>query len=496
MCGIMGITRGGAAQSVAPLLKLLAHRGPDGRGVWQNAHHTFGHTRLSIIDLDGGSQPMTDAGGRMHVTFNGEIYNYRQLRQSLGGEGAFRTHSDTETILGLAGTSDLPERWVRKLDGMFAFALADGPELMLARDPLGVKPLYVGEINGATAFASELKVLAGQAKSISEFPPGHVFHARRGLRPYWRLEPSAKDVQDVDEAKAGLRRRLEAAVRKRLIADVPVGVFLSGGLDSSLIAALARRHKEPLNTFAVGTSDSEDRLLARQVAQFLGTRHHERLYEIDEAVEILPEVIYHLESFDCALVRSAIPNYFLAKLASERVKVALSGEGADELFAGYDYLRALDMAALDEELLSITRALHNTNLQRCDRMSMAHGLEVRVPFLDDLRVVEYAFRIPTNLKQYGPERIEKWILRMVAQDILPPNIAWRKKQKFAAGSGLGERMAEFAQRQISDSQFRREREIADGQFVRSKEELLYYRIFKQMYPQKDLLPLVGRSRSV
>lgn len=494
MCGIMGITRGGSAECITSLLKMLSHRGPDGHGVWQDGRHTFGHTRLSIIDLDGGRQPMTDAGGRMHITFNGEIYNYRQLRLAMG-EAKFRTHSDTEAILGLARTPDLPEYWVKNLDGMFAFALVNGTELMLARDPLGIKPLYIGQIDGAMAFASELKVLAGRATNISEFPAGHVFHARRGLKRYYHLKPREKDVQDAEIAKAGIRQRLEDAVRKRLIADVPVGVFLSGGLDSSMIAALARLHKDPLETFSVGTEDSSDRPLAQQVSQSLGTRHHERIYDIREAIEALPEIIYHLESFDCSLVRNAIPNYFLAKLASQHVKVSLSGEGADELFAGYEYLKAIAPEALDEELLNITLALHNTNLQRCDRMSMAHGLEVRVPFLD-VQVVDYAFRIPIGLKQYGPERSEKWILRKVAQDILPENIAWRKKIKFAAGAGLGDKMADYAQSQISDSDFQHEREIADGQFLRSKEELFYYRIFKQMYPQDELIPLVGRSRSV
>ncbi|MFB3890841.1 MAG: asparagine synthase B [Phycisphaerae bacterium] len=495
MCGILGVSRGREARTVAPLLKLLEHRGPDGKGLWHDDHHTFGHTRLSIIDLEGGGQPMSGADGRMHVTFNGEIYNYQQLRQAMG-EGVFRTHSDTEAILGLAQTGSLPEVWVRKLDGMFAFALADGADLMLARDPLGIKPLYIGQVKGAMAFASELKALVGRASHISEFPPGHVFHVKSGLKCYWRLERAAKDIQDAREAKAGLRERLERAVRTRLIADVPVGVFLSGGLDSSLIAALARRHKHPLDTFSVGTEGSPDRLLAWQVAAFLGTRHHERVYDIEEAIEALPEVIYHLESFDCALVRSAVPNFFLAKLASQHVKVSLSGEGADELFAGYEYLKDIPADALDAELLNITSALHNTNLQRCDRMSMAHGLEVRVPFLDDLEVVQYAFRIPARLKRYGTEGIEKWILRMVAQDVLPENIAWRKKMKFAAGAGLGDKLAVFADKQISDGDFRRQREIADGTFLGSKEELLYYRIFRQMYPRDELIPLVGRSRSV
>jgi asparagine synthase (glutamine-hydrolysing) len=293
----------------------------------------------------------------------------------------------------------------------------------------------------------------------------------------------------------GILQRLDTAVRKRLVSDVPLGVFLSGGLDSSLIATLACRYKTPLDTFYVGTADSSDRAPARIMASFLKTRHHERDFTIEEALDALPEVIYSLESFDCALVRSAIPNYFLAKLAREHVKVALSGEGADELFAGYEYLKHLDRNALGPELSYITGALHNTNLQRCDRMSMAHSLEVRVPFLD-VAMVDYAFKIPLSFKQHGPERSEKWILRKVAERLLPLEIAWRKKTKFAAGSGLGSKLAEWAEHEISDQEFTRRREIAEGVFLRSKEELLYYRAFRTHYPNDELLPLIGRSRSL
>jgi len=206
-------------------------------------------------------------------------------------------------------------------------------------------------------------------------------------------------------------------------------------------------------------------------------------------------VIYFLESFDCALVRSAIPNYFLARLASRHVKVALSGEGADECFAGYHYLKQFDSGALQQELTDITNALHNTNLQRCDRMSMAHGLEVRVPFLD-VRMTDYASRVDPKLKLHGPEQTEKWVLRKVAEDLLPAETVWRRKEKFAIGAGLGDRLARQAEERIGDEEFARERELADGERLRSKEELLYYRIFREQYPAERLLSLVGRSRSV
>ncbi|MBI4531561.1 MAG: asparagine synthase B [Candidatus Latescibacteria bacterium] len=492
MCGIAGILYGHDIRTVEKMITTLRHRGPDGHGLWHDAHCVLGHTRLSIIDLEGGAQPMSDPEGRSHIVFNGEIYNYRDLRAQIG-EDRFCTQSDTEVILHLYRED--PIRHVERLDGMFAYAIVKDGEITLARDPLGIKPLYIGWHNGSLAFASEIKALLKTCDTVKEFPPGYVYSSRTGLKRHYHLNPRSPNVSDIEAAKRGITERLQEAVRKRLIADVPVGVFLSGGLDSSLIAAFARRHKDPLDSFSVGTEDSPDRECAWHVAEFLGTRHHEYIYTIEKAIEALPEVIYYLESFDCSLVRSAIPNFFLAKLASHDVKVALSGEGSDELFAGYDYLKGIAPDVLQDELLYITCALHNTNLQRCDRMSMAHGLEVRVPFLD-VKLVDYAFRIPVGLKLPAQSKTEKWILRKVAEEVLPEEIVWRRKSKFAVGAGLGDKLAQFAEEQIGDAEFAHEREIGDGLFLRSKEELLYYRIFSEQYPVDKFLPLIGRSRSV
>jgi asparagine synthase (glutamine-hydrolysing) len=494
MCGIAGIANAADERVVREMLGTLRHRGPDDTGYHQDDHHALAHARLSIIDLGGGKQPMSDAAGRNHVVFNGEIYNYQDLRDELG-DGQFRTNSDTEVLLHLAHSEDEPREWVARLDGMFAFALAQDDGLTLARDPLGIKPLYVGVREGALVFGSEIKAMLVACDEVDEFPPGHIYTPDGGMQRYYELEGGAESVTTVGEAQRGIRTRIEAAVRKRLLADVPVGVFLSGGLDSSLIAALARRYKDPLDSFAVGTEDSEDLLRSRRVAEYLGTRHHERTYTLEEALAVLPEVIYYLESFDCALVRSAIPNYLLAKLASEHVTVALSGEGADELFAGYSYLKGIEPRLLQDELLHITRALHNTNLQRCDRMSMAHGLEVRVPFLD-IDLVSYAFGMDTKLKLHGDEQTEKWILRRVAQELLPDDTAWRRKAKFAVGAGLSDALGRYADREISDEDFAREKDVAEGVELRSKEELLYYRVFRDQYPADALLPPVGRSRSI
>ncbi len=494
MCGIVGVVKPDESRTVQEMLELLRHRGPDDAAICRDDHACLGHARLSIIDLSGGRQPMSDERAGRHVVFNGEIYNYRELRSELG-EGRFRTDSDTEVLLRLAGGESAPADWVSRLDGMFAFAVVEGDDVILARDPLGIKPLYIGRRDGALVFGSEIKAMLVACDEVSEFPAGHVYTSEGGLRPYFDLEPPSETVTEAQRAQQGVRSRLEEAVRKRMLADVPVGVFLSGGLDSSLIAAFASRYKRPLDSFAVGTEDSEDLERAREVAAFLGTRHHEYVYTLQEAIEALPEVIYHLESFDCALVRSAVPNYFLSRLARQHVKVALAGEGADELFAGYEYLKAIARDSLQDELHEITLALHNTNLQRCDRMSMAHGLEVRVPFLD-VEMVRYAFRVHRDLKQRGEARTEKWILRRVAEDLLPSDIVWRRKEKFAIGSGLGDNLARFAETQISDEEFMRAREVDEGITLRSKEELFYYRIFREQYPAEHLAPLVGRSRSV
>ena len=495
MCGIAGITKTREIETVSSMLRDLAHRGPDSQGVTCAGDACLGHRRLSIIDLDGGYQPMYDGSGENCIAYNGEIYNFQELKSSLD-RSVFRTNSDTEVIVEMSRSAQSPKEWLPRLDGMFAFAIAHSEGLLLARDPLGIKPLYLGRRGKRLAFASEIKALRKVAHDITEFPPGHFFTTSGGIQPYFDFAPGPADLLNAERAVNLLLEKLDHAVRTRLIADVPVGVFLSGGLDSSLIAALARRYKDPLDTFAVGMSGSEDLEAARLMARFLGTRHHESLFSLDEAIRALPEVIYHLESFDRSLVRSAIANYFLAKLASEHVKVSLSGEGADELFAGYDYLRSFDEESLERELREITLNLHNTNLQRCDRMSMAHSLEVRVPLLDDLEMVKLAFRIPLWLKLTPRDKMAKWILRRAAEKILPHSVAWRPKRKFADGAGLGAKLAGYAELVFSDQEFSRQRKACDQVELKSKEELMYYRLFKENYPNRELIPLVGRSRSL
>jgi asparagine synthase (glutamine-hydrolysing) len=352
-------------------------------------------------------------------------------------------------------------------------------------------------------FASEIKALLPFTNEIEEFPPGYSWHSTSGFRQYYRLE-ALRPVTLSNEPKADsaalaqVRSVLLKAVTKRMIADdnVPVGISLSGGLDSSIIAALARFTKEHIDTFAVGMVEGEDLPASHEMAKHLGTRHHTYVYGFDEMVKALPEIIYYLESFDAALVRSAIPNYFLARLASDHVKVILTGEGADELFAGYEYLKPIQNArVLQNELWTITNNLHNTNLQRTDRMTMAHSIEGRVPFLDR-SMVETAFKLPPEWKMQPHGTPEKELLRRSFTDLLPEAIAWRPKQKFSQGTGSANLMSEYAHENISDHSYAEERTTSAGMELRSKEELMYYRIFRAQYGDRIPQEVIGRTRSI
>ncbi len=494
MCGIAGIMGTPVkGNDLDLMLAKLEHRGPDDRARCVHNDAKLGHARLSIIDVEGGRQPLFNEDGTVCIVFNGEIYNHRALRSYLEPRHDFKTQTDTEVILHLY--EELGEKCLALLDGMFAFAITDSNRgLFLARDPLGIKPLYTSRQDDCIYFASEIKAMQDVVRDYEEFPAGHYYLTENGLQRYFDLPWKKPETAAAEDAVRQIRCLLERAVVKRLMSDVPLGVFLSGGLDSSIIAAIAAKHIPDLKTFSVGTIDSEDRAYAEMCSDFLGTDHYERIYTIDDMLAALPNVIYYLESYDVALVRSAVPNYFLAKLASEYVKVVLSGEGADELFSGYHYLKEIDCSDLYDELARITSALHNTNLQRCDRMSMAHGLEARVPFLD-VDVVRFAFRLPCDLK-LGPDNTEKWILRQSFKDCLPKEIIGRKKIKFSKGCGSNLALAAVAEDNISDTQFARYSRLPDGSTLQNKEELMYYRIFKELFPSDSARKVIGHSRSL
>jgi asparagine synthase (glutamine-hydrolysing) len=316
------------------------------------------------------------------------------------------------------------EEAVSRLDGMFAFVLYDGKDILVARNPLGIKPLYQGQKDGLLFFASEFKVLEGVVDNIQEFPSGHYYYSKKGLVQYYYLPEVTEWKDNVDEITKMLRGILSKAVKKRWMSDVPLGCFLSGGIDSSLISAISKQQFNHLDTFTVGLEGAGTDLgYARKVGDFLGTDHHEYIYTRDEVLEVLPDVIYHLESFDPPLVRSAIPTYFVSRLAKDYVKVILTGEGSDEVFAGYHYIKRFkNMEDVHNETTRILTGLHNMNLQRVDRATMAHSIEGRVPFLD-IDFVEFTMSIDPKLKLAGEEsRIEKCLLRQAFTGYLPDEV--------------------------------------------------------------------------
>lgn len=495
MCGIAG-SWGGLTESseIEMMLKKLFHRGPDAHGLLICEDGGLGHQRLSIMDPAGGDQPLYNEDRKCAIVANGEIYNFPQLRQKLAADHRFCTSSDSEAILHLY--EDVGgEEAVRQLDGMFAFAIADQDKLFAARDAIGIKPLYYSEDHGRFWLASELKALAGQVDNIKEFPPGSVYHSDTGFQTFYEVPDIMPGNRSAEYYLKRIRETLESCVNKRLMSDVPLGAFLSGGLDSSLIVALARRSLgRPLHTFSVGLENSGDIMAARRLAEYLDTIHHEYILTIEEIMEKLPEIIYHLESFDRDLVRSAIPCYFTSRLAAQEVKVILTGEGADELFAGYDYYKDIDDLdqVLHNELRRSVSSLHNINLQRVDRLTMAHSLEGRVPFLD-IEMIKLAQEVPAKFKLKGDPPMEKWILRQAFEDLLPPDILWRQKKQFDEGSGTVDLLDEALKGTVSNEEAQaRQKEYPEAK-LRCPEECFYHKLFMQVFDRPEpILKNVGR----
>jgi asparagine synthase (glutamine-hydrolysing) len=496
MCGIAGVYQAQTKRPVQRMMARIKHRGPDGDGISLTENATLGHARLAILDVAGGAQPLHR--GQAWISFNGEIYNHQDLRRRYLPDEPFQTRTDTETVLRLY--LRLGPECIELLDGMFAFAIAAGGELFLARDPIGIKPLYTGEKDGKLYFASEVKALSQVTDDVREFPAGHWFHSQEGLHQYYALKETldGEVSPDVGTVLENIRQVLGEAVRKRLMSDVPLGISLSGGLDSSIVSMLASRDVQGLHSFAVGVEGGEDLEAARLMSDFLGTQHHEFLYTEQDMLGILPEVVYYLESFDPALVRSAIPNYFLAKMASDYVKVLLTGEGADELFVGYAYLgRYQQPEALQQELVRITGALHNINLQRGDRMSMAHGLEARVPFLD-VKSIALALSFPAEWKVHQKGRPAKGLLRRAFEGQLPDEIVHRIKMEFSKGAGSWDILSQYADKKISDKRFTKEKSRLQrewGYTLPNKEGLFYYDMLHQHYHDEWIMPTIGHSRN-
>lgn len=501
MCGIAGCVGTPDTETVNRMLDALGHRGPDDRGIHPRENLVFGHTRLSIVDVAKGHQPILANGGSTGIICNGEIYNFRRLKKSLRPRHSFGTDSDTEVILRLYQEKG-PE-CVKELDGMFAFALFDGDAFLMARDPIGIKPLYYGYRQGALYFTSELgaMTLAG-VDEVHEFPAGHYYTPESGFVRYYDIPPIEDHLlTDIEPVCRRIRETFVRAVKKRLLADpeVPVGSFCSGGLDSSLVAAIAAEEIPNLHTFVVGMKDasgdvSDDVKAAKIAAAHIGSTHHELLFTEAEYHEALPLVIQKLETYDPSLVRCAVPCYFTCKLAARYVTVVLTGEGADELFTGYHYMKHFPFDQLNLEARRCIGNLHNINLQRADRMGMHFSLELRVPFLD-VDMIDLSMKIPPELKirEHNGAKIEKWILRMAFQDTdyLPDDILWRYKVQYTQGAGcesLGEQMAEAA---MSDEEYLRIRAENPEAVINSKEAAYYFKIFREFHPQDSILGSIG-----
>ena len=492
MCGIAGIWGSADRGLVEQLMDGIVHRGPDGSGTHVQTSGVLGHRRLAIMDPVGGAQPIYDEDRARAIVANGEIYNFPTLRAGLVDRHAFATMSDTEAVLHLFEECgpDTPGM----LKGMFAFAICDDEHLFLARDPIGIKPLYYGrgvDSDGmpVLAFASEMKPLADWVEELHEFPPGTWFDSRVGFTRYYEVPAAAPVQRTVAEHVAVVRQGVEDAVASHMMSDVPVGAFLSGGLDSSVIAAIARKHVVDLHTFSVGVAGSPDIAAARRVADHIGSIHHEYVMTASEVIEKLPEIVNALESFDQDLVRSAIPTYFCSRMAADHVKVILTGEGADELFAGYAYQKDVrDPATLNRELRRSVTTLHNINLQRCDRLTMLHSIEGRVPFLDT-DFIAMALSVPTELKlatMADGAVVEKWVLRTACADLLPDDIVWRSKEQFDEGTGTVDLLAGALVPLLADIDLDAYR-AATKEPVRSVEEALYHRMLCEGLPRPDLI---------
>lgn len=501
MCGIVADYGAPDVPDAERRLARIAHRGPDGRGtVLVGDDAWLGHRRLAIVDLEGGDQPLVGRGD-LWMVGNGEIYNHEEVRRDLGA-ARFSTRSDNEVALHLIDAHG-PEG-LGRLEGMYAFVAAGhGGRFVAARDPVGIKPLYWARRSGRVRFASEMSAFAPEwLPHVRPFPPGCFWTPQGGVTRFAHAvggrartrapEPAAGPDATVLDA---LRAMIVEAVGSQMMGDVPVGVFLSGGLDSSLVAAIAARWCRErgirLQTFAVGLADSPDLEAARAAARALGTVHRERVYTADEAEAALGDVVRSIESFEPSLVRSAVPNYMLSAMAAEHVKVVLTGEGADEIFAGYRHLRRHRRPAdLHDELVRMVEGLHNLNLQRCDRVTMAHGLEARVPFLDR-RVIGHVLSLPADWKLTGPGRPEKDMLRRAFAGWLPDQLLWRTKAEFGDGSGAADALRARVSARVTEGDLRRERNLVDPP-IRTREELAYHRIFREHLPGLRADRVVGR----
>ena len=496
--------------------KRIRHRGPDWSGIFANDHAVMAHERLAIVDPVSGKQPLFSEDKKLVLAANGEIYNHQELRKQFEGSYDFQTDSDCEIILALYQKKG-PE-FLDELNGIFAFALYDVEKdiYLVARDHMGIIPLYMGwDQNGTFYVASELKALEGVCSKIELFPPGHYKYGEdtelvRWYQRDWEDYEAVKDNQtSIDE----LREALEAAVHRQLMSDVPYGVLLSGGLDSSVTSAIAKKYAEKriesgdtkaawwpqLHSFSVGLEGSPDLAAAQKVADHIGTVHHEIKFTIQEGLDAIKDVIYNLETYDITTIRASTPMYLMARvIKSMGVKMVLSGEGADELFGGYLYFhKAPNAQEFHEETVRKLSKLHMYDCLRANKSLAAWGIEGRVPFLDK-EFMDVAMRINPQDKMINGERMEKWVVRKAFESYLPESVAWRQKEQFSDGVGYSwiDTLKEIVDQEVSDEQMANAHYRFPLQTPQNKEEFYYRSIFESHFPSDAAALSVPQEPSV
>ena len=487
---------------ILEMSKRLRHRGPDWSGIYDCETAILGHERLAIVDPTSGKQPLISPSNNLILAANGEIYNHSELRKPYEASYGFKTKSDCEVILALYEKEG--KSFVNKLNGIFAFAVYDQEkdEYFIARDHMGIIPLYMGwDGNGTFFVASELKALEGICSRIELFPPGHYLHSKdeaptKWYHPEWDTYEAVKDSSTSIEE---LHDALTDAVHRQLMSDVPYGVLLSGGLDSSITSALAKKFAAKrvesgdtqsawwpqLHSFSVGLEGSPDLAAAQKVAEHIGTVHHEIKFTIQEGLDAIREVIYHLETYDITTIRASTPMFLMARaIKALGIKMVLSGEGADELFGGYLYFhKAPNAKEFHEETVRKLEKLHQYDCLRANKSLAAWGIEGRVPFLDK-EFIEVAMRINPKDKMISGDRMEKWVLRKAFEDYLPKSVVWRQKEQFSDGVGYSwiDNLKKVVGEKVTDEQMDNAHFRFPVQTPQNKEEFFYRSIFESHFP--------------
>ena len=521
MCGIVSIFNikkqtHELREKALRMSQKIRHRGPDWSGIYCGGSAILAHERLSIVDPESGGQPLFSPDRKMVLAVNGEIYNHQEIRRQYAGRYDFQTGSDCEVILALYRDKGID--FLEDISGIFAFALYDEEKdaFLIARDPIGVIPLYIGyDSDGTVYVASELKALEGQCERYEPFLPGHYYWSKEpGMKRYYHRDWFEYDAVKNNEASVdAIRDALKDSVRRQLMSDVPYGVLLSGGLDSSVISAIAEKFSEHriednsqtraywprLHSFAVGLKGAPDLAKAKLVADHIGTVHHEINYTIQEGLDAIRDVIYFIETYDVTTVRASTPMYLLARvIKSMGIKMVLSGEGADEVFGGYLYFhKAPSAKAFHEETVRKLSKLHYYDCLRANKSLSAWGVEGRVPFLDK-EFLDVAMRTNPDAKMCPGSTIEKKIVREAFADMLPAEIAWRQKEQFSDGVGYSwiDTLKKITSETVSDEQMAHAAERFPINPPLNKEEYYYRSIFAEHFPSESAARSVNQEASV